>query len=683
MGATGAHPPQARARPSPPARRPPAALPAAGAGAGAGSLLRAAAPYLKSPRALADQASAFPAEGAVELYHLDYEQVMPSGLSGQVVQRVFQIRTAAAAADFVPDDVWYDRSRSRFQLVRAQVLRRGRILHGTDRGDLNPDGTGNQPRHLTLPRLRLGDRVNLVYLLLPDTRHDWSLLGGHFLGNLFAFRDSYSTLRVRYVLAAPAAQAAAIATSQVGVPPPRRGRGRNGEPTWSWQARRQAAFFSTLDGPSITDLSPFVQVSGFSSWAAMADWYNNLLARRARLGGGLQQRLLQVALPGLAAAAPGLGARPPAQIRATVARVWRYLSAHLDYRGDETGIHAYVPAPVGAVLAAGQGDCKDGALLLTAWLRAAGVEADLALVRTAAMGQIAPAGPNGQVAATMAAFDHALVYIPATQQWIDTTAPNFLSTELPSSDQNSLALIVRAGQSQLVRVPMAAASANLTRRSLRFTPAGAGWLQAEGDIQVRGADAPLLRQRYADPARGRRELAAWLRSIFPQAQVDSVAIAGVEPSRSTVHLQFAARIPAAGLPAALRAAWSRRHYARLLALQAERRQALELPLRWQLDESWAVQVGDRAACAQLRPPLRRDGPFGQLSISTSCANGWFQLRSRVAQTSRQVPPADYAAFRSFWQGVDADLAAPVLGTEFAGAGSPLATARSMGVGNRR
>jgi len=673
VGATGAHPPQARPAPTPRGTRAAGALgpaptlrPAGPAAAGdAGTLLRAAAAYVKSPGALADQSTAFADEGAVELYHLDFEQVMPNGLSGKVVQRVFQMRTAAAAADFVPDDVWYDRSRTRFQLIRAQVLRHGRVLVGADRGDLRPGGTGNQPRQLSLPPLRAGDRLNLLYVLLPDTRHDWTLLGGHFLGNLFAFRDSYSTLRVRYVLAAPAAQVRDIATSQVGVPPPQLGRSRNGDRTWSWQARLQSAFFSSQDGPSITDLSPFVQVSGFSSWAAMADWYNNLLARRARLSGGLQQRLLQVALPRLAGAAPGLGARPPAEIRATVARVWSHLSAHLDYRGDESGIHAYVPAPVGEVYASGLGDCKDGALLLTAWLRAAGVEADLALVRTAAMGQIASPASNGQVAATISAFDHALVYIPATQQWIDTTAPAFLSTELPSSDQNSLALIVRAGQRQLVHVPMAAASANLTRRSLRFTDAGAGWLQAEGDIQVRGADAPLLRQRYTDPARRRQELALWLRSFFPQAQVDSVAIAGVEPSRSTVRLQFSARVPARELRPALRVAWSRRHYARLLAAQAERRQALQLPLRWQLDESWALQVGDSGACAQLgaQPPLRRDGPFGQLTISTSCAGGWLQVQSRLAQTSQQVAPADYSAFRSFWQRVDADLDTPLLNPE--------------------
>ncbi|MGH9480713.1 MAG: DUF3857 domain-containing protein [Terriglobales bacterium] len=435
---------------------------------GAGAYLQAAQSYLADAANWRDDAAAFSGEDVIELYHLRYEQVLPNGLSAVVVQRIFQLRTRAAAKLFALDDLWYDSSRSRFDLVRARVLRRGgKMLTGTDRGDLHPGETGTQPREVALPRLHAGDRVEVLYLLLPDPSPGWELLGGRFLGNLFAFRDTFPTLRAQYVLAAPPPLADRLTFSAIGVAPARRGGSAAGAATWTWEAVRQPAYFRGSDGGSITDRSPFVQVSGFASWAAMADWYNDLLAPRARLSPALQRRLLQL-VPPLAPAEAG----NPAAIRATVDRAWRYLAGHLDYRGNESGIHAYVPAPVGEIFESGAGDCKDGALLLATWLRAAGVEADLALVRTPIMGQLAPGSPDGRVAATVAAFDHALVYIPATQQWIDTTAPGSLESGLPSSDQNGLALIVRTGQRNLIRVP-ATVSAAARLNLLQLGPAPA------------------------------------------------------------------------------------------------------------------------------------------------------------------------------------------------------------------
>lgn len=615
------------------------------------ALLREAAPYLADAAQLRGDASVFPGEGAVELYHLRFEQVLPNGLSASVVQRVFQLRDKAAADFFALDDLWYDSARNQFQLCSAQVLRAGpepgaaTAISGHDLGDLRPGATGNQPRRVGLPKLRAGDRVSVLYLLLPDATHDWRSLEGHYLGNLFAFRDSFATLHSRYVVAA----ASALTFSAVGVAPAMRSRAADGQNLWEWQAGALPAIFGSPGGPSITDRSPFVQVSGFDSWAALAGWYSNLLARRAQLQPAVVHRWLEIA-GGAALQRPGNAGAA----RATVARIWRYLAPRLSYRGDERGVHAYVPAAVDAVFQRGQGDCKDGALLLATWLRAAGVDADLALVRTTAMGQLAPPRGDGDVPATMAAFDHALVYVPLTRQWIDTTAPGYLADELPSSDQNSLALIVRAGQRELVRVPAAPAGANWTRRTVRLTPVGDGSVEASGTIVVSGADAPSLRQDYADVANQRRQLQRWLDTYFSDVAVESVAVTGVAPPADTVAIAFRARIPQASAPTT---AWIQRHYARLLAFQAVRETPLELPLCWRTDETWTL---DQASCsAGPVPVLHRTSAYGDLAIATTCSGGALSVHSEVSQTARRIEPADYAAFRGFWQGVDAALNAPV------------------------
>jgi hypothetical protein len=631
-------------RPLPP---PPLPSPAAVAA----TLLRNAQPFLRSARSLDAAASAFPDEGALQLYHLRYEQVMANGLSGLVEQRVFQIRGAGAARLFALDNVWYDKARNRFRLVAARVWRRDHRAPGgwrlagagRDLGDLHPGGTGNQPRRIALPRLRAGDRISVLYELLPDDRYDWSMLGGRFLGNLFAFRDTFATVAARYVLAAPRR----LATAQVGVGAPRVRRLAGGW-QWSWSASHLPAFFSSPDGPSITDRSPFVQVSGFSSWAAMATWYNNLLAQRARLTPAEAKRLLAIA-------GPSVPDPTPAQTRAVIRRVWSYLSGHLAYRGNESGIHAYVPAPVGDVLARQAGDCKDGALLLATWLRAAGVEADLALVRTPDLGRLTPTAASGAAPATMAAFDHALVYIPRTRQWIDTTAPNLLASELPSSDRDSLALIVRSGQRRLVRVPVAPAAANLTRRRIRLTPAGADWMQASGEVEITGAAAPAARERFADAGRQSKAVAGWLRDDFPGAEVGAVTVSGVQPPADTVRIRFQARIPLQPL----RAAWQRSRYLLALAAARERRQRLELPYRWRTETVWSMPLRPHQACAR-RPVYRQSAPFGSLVIASGCSHGWYQVRYQVTQAARVIEPGGYPAFRAFWQAVDQRLNAPPL-----------------------
>ncbi|HEY7856629.1 MAG TPA: hypothetical protein VIC32_09300, partial [Terriglobales bacterium] len=591
-----------------------------------------------------EQFAAANQSGAVELYHARYEQVLASGLSAVVEQRIFQIGDAETADLFVPDDLWYDSSRNHFQLVQADIVRGATTLAGRDLGDMRADATGNQPRRIGLPRLHAGDRVNLVYELLPDSSHDWSVLAGHYLGNLFAFRDSYPTEHVRYVVAS----ADGLHYSSVGVAAPRRGVGPDGLRTWEWDGEQQTAFFSQASGPSITDRSPFVQVSGFSSWGEMANWYSNLLARQARLQPPLERTMLA-----------GYPSREPAQ--ATVERVWRSLAPRLRYLGDESGVHAYVPNRVAAVYRAGRGDCKDGALLLTTWLRAQGIEAYVALVRTPSMGQLAPPNRDGG-AATMAAFDHAIVYVPATRQWIDTTAPDLLGGELPASDQGGWALIVRAGQQGLVRIPTAPANANVTRRTVRLTPAPGGGWRAEGTLEVEGADAPGMRERYSDPSQRAGELRNWLRLYFPNATVETVEAEGVTPASDTVRLRFTANL---GVGSAFSTAWIQRHYASLMAAQEQRSDSLRLPMRWRTEEAWSLQLpaGQTCSAAPLAlatsQPIDDVSPFGALHIATSCSDGWFSAYSVVTQAADEILPGTYPGFRAFWQSVDARLDAPL------------------------
>jgi hypothetical protein len=256
----------------------------------------------------------------------------------------------------------------------------------------------------------------------------------------------------------------------------------------------------------------------------------------------------------------------------------------------------------------------------------------------------------------MAAFDHAIVTVPSLGLWIDTTVPDFRIPELPSSDQDGLALIVRPGEQQLTQIPLAEADANMTRRVVRLRPLGDGWYDAHGEIEVRGADAPVMRRDYGNAADRKQTFQSWLRDAFPHADLKHVAVQGVHKSGKAITIQFHARVhPTQGM----HVAWTPRHYARVLAMQAHRSEALELPLRWVTDETWDLDTGSAASCPERLAPRQESGPFGSVAIESSCTQGRWILHTRVEQSADQVPAQDYGRFQSFWQQVDTMLNAPV------------------------
>lgn len=672
--------------------------------------MAAASPYMWRPRLVPTAGTSFLPSGAAvpsgrgaglphsaglpdvtEIYHLRYEEVGVDGLSSQVVQRVFRLRTTLGAQIFGGDEFWYDSSRWTFHLVRAAVLHAdGSVARGKDGGDSDPEGLGNRARDVALPPLRAGDLVDVVYHLAPVANGHWRELGTGYLGDIFAFRGNYPLELGRYVLRSRQP----LATRGVGVRGSRTGPDAAGWRTWIWTAGPLPAFWTDGNGPSITDSSPYVQTGEFAQWGELAAWYAKKLRRRADLTPAFRARLRRL-VP------------PRRNAWETTRAVWDYLSRRLSYQGRETGAHGFLPAAPAAVLRAEAGDCKDGALLLATWLRADGVPADVALIRTWPMGTVADG------AATMSAFDHAIVYVPSLRLWIDTTAPDLPLGLLPASDQGARALLAAAGQNGLVRVPIAAAAVNATSQSLTLAPACPGrWLMT-GVINAKGAEALKWRRRLGrNPRVG---LAAWARRQFPRIEVQKAALsAGAD---GELRASFKALV-ARDQPVDSVALFSR-YYTPLLAAERSRRQSLRVPLRWEVTDSWRIPAGPETCPAAAAPnaqsvattdlppagtaarqPAGAGGgdvgepaantvvsPYGRLAVARTCTDGWLTTTVRLSQDATEVPANDYAQFRAFWRAVDARLhpttTAPARAVELASADAPAPAPTSDAVAGRR
>ncbi|NTX59687.1 DUF3857 domain-containing protein [Myxococcus sp. CA051A] len=150
---------------------------------------------------------------------------------------------------------------------------------------------------------------------------------------------------------------------------------------------------------------PWLQLSEFDSWAAVARWAVPLYQAPARLPPTLQEEVKRLRAAHASPSARLLGAL-------------RFVQDEVRYLGMELGPNSHRPHAPEEVLARRFGDCKDKTLLLVTLLRALGIEARSALVHSAWKQTVESMYPSPVV------FDHVIVQarLEGRDYWLDPTA---------------------------------------------------------------------------------------------------------------------------------------------------------------------------------------------------------------------------------------------------------------------
>jgi hypothetical protein len=209
--------------------------------------------------------------------------------------------------------------------------------------------------------------------------------------------------------------------------------------------RRDAAPRPDIDPfpPRDAELAPHVVFTTGRSWEAVARRYSEIVDERLRGSDltGVVKRVIPANTP-----------RP-----AAVRLLATWLQQNVRYTGLEFGEAAIVPAPPDETLGRRYGDCKDLSLLLVGLLRAAGMDAHVALLRTQWF-EVSSGLPG------LGEFDHAIVRVDGKEPiWIDPTDPFTPPGRLPPPDEGRLALVARAGTKALVATPASRSAENRSR----------------------------------------------------------------------------------------------------------------------------------------------------------------------------------------------------------------------------
>jgi hypothetical protein len=315
----------------------------------------------------------------------------------------------------------------------------------------------------------------------------------------------------------------------------------------------------------------------------------------------------------------------------------------------EFGIYSYMPYPVSQVYARRFGDCKDKAALMIALLRQAGIEAEMALVRTRRLGEIA------SQATSVALFNHAIVYVPKYDLWLDGTAEYAGLHELPLDDQGSMALTVSAdGHATLRHIPVTKPSDNYSRRTVRAQVLGDGRIRFEGVAYTRGEDAPGLRREYETPEGQRDALRSRLAEVLPTVKLDDVRVNDANDFERPVTVEFRGAIDsfAGRRTVPLAATWMTRAYVQQLAPLAARTSDLLLPAPWTSEEELHFKLPAGATVASLPADVVLQTKFGTATLHFQSNGHELVINSSVQFRQLCITPAEYAQFREFCQQIE-------------------------------
>jgi len=618
-------------------------------------------PYLADAAALAKAAPTAPErdEDAVVLSELKVTRVYPSGLSATYVQQVVKVFTPRGADAFRTQGLSYVPGRQDIRVERARVWKPDGTAVETHQ---EADQSTSEPwyrlyydtraRVVSFPALSPGDVLEFAWR--SDDVASENLLSDYF-GEVVPFADSVRKLEARYVLLAP--EGRHIYSNEVALPGLQHGEKLlpGGVREHLWAVKNLPRLDPEMGMPGPGEGGRYVHVSTYPSWAEVARFYEGLVREQLKPGPAVRAVAERIAAEVRGRAA----GRSDEELRADLVRaVYDYVVTNVRYVGLEFGIHGYKPYQVDQILQRRFGDCKDKASLMHALLEVLGIDSRLVLLRMHRLGAI-PEKP-----ASLAVFNHAILYVPGLDLWLDGTATGSGSRELPAEDRGATVLVLNPGSAPtFTAIPDSKPEDNRMESEYRLVVGADGSAKVAGTSRVSGVQAPGHRRAFQAQSERKSALEQSLSSTFPGMRVESVEVSDPSRIEGDVALSFRlsvprlARVDRGGLslrPFGQRAPWTER-YAPLSTREHDL--VLGQPFESHLLMRYALPPG--LAAADLPSAQEEETPFGSYRVSIEARGGDLVAESVVRIRVSRIRAADYPAFRDLLSRLDGALSRTV------------------------
>lgn len=587
------------------------------------------------------------------LRDLTVSKVFDNGLSTKFRQVVFQPLTDEAAARSRQYAFAYHADRQVVTLRAAKVYRQdGRVDEAIESGE----AAANDPSinmytlvrtfYVQFPRLEVGDVVELQYRIEDvAVRNEMS----DYFGEVTYLQSTEPVASAEYVLIAPKKRKLNISVGPGDKPLQHLKREVNetkSSRVYRFVATDVEAMAAESRMPKLGELLAHVHVSTFADWKEVGQWYAGLA--REKLDADDDVRTLAKKL------VAGLTTD-----RAKVAAIYDYAAGQVRYVALELGIEGIRPRRAALTLARGWGDCKDKATLIVSMLREVGIDAELVLVRTGLRGGF------DSSTASLAPFDHAIAYVPSLDLYLDGTAEDTGTLELPAMDRAAMALRITHEGGELVRLPQPKASQSTDRRAYELDLAKDGSLRFSVEVTNQGVDAPGWRRRYRDPSTQRERVAADLAAALGPVELDAgkrgLSVSGTDDIEMAVKLVASGKADAKKQGAGWRvpAGPTFRMVARFASRPSRHHDVLIGPRRSR-QEAWEVRLPAGMKASGLPKATKLETPFGSYVLEVEKKSSQvIVVTTKLVLTEARIRPGQYAAWRRFCQAIDA-AAGPVV-----------------------
>ena len=398
-------------------------------------------------------------------------------------------------------------------------------------------------------------------------------------------------------------------------------------------------FIAEAQMPGPTEVMPFLIISTFASWQDLANWFIDLASPQWKADDAIRSKVSELTK----------GITDPFE---KLKKIHSFVVKNTRYVALEFGIHGHKPYPVSQIFERRFGDCKDKASLLKVMLKEAGIESEFVLARTR---------QNGDVSTDLATpymFDHAILYVPQFDLFLDGTAEFSGTRELPALDQDAWVLTLKDDASYTLRkIPVSKASENVTqlKYSMDFTDTESLKYTLSADYS--GYFAPSYRERYQIENLQRERLESEIAYAIPGTKIDTFTMSDLTDLERDVHLDLSASTSFTDIVKTEGNSWlvypalAPSGMVRNFAPTASRKIPLILPVPLTFRKEVTLNL-PKGAKVVLPADLSESSSFGSFSISSRQTGDQITTSASLTLETIKISPEDYPAFIDFLQKYD-------------------------------
>ncbi|HQE60638.1 MAG TPA: transglutaminase-like domain-containing protein, partial [Spirochaetota bacterium] len=261
-----------------------------------------------------------------------------------------------------------------------------------------------------------------------------------------------------------------------------------------------------------TDRIPSVAFSSFSDWKEFNKWYCDLIDDKTVMNDEMKRKADELTR----------GVSDEEKIR----RIYEYITKRIRYVGFELGAGSIVPRSTDSVYHSSLGDCKDTALLLSAFYEYCGFDSRLALLRTNNSSHADLDFPY------VGAFNHAICYVNYKGGlFLDGTVDRADIYELPDNDRSVSAFIVSKKGHSIKYIDPAVYNKNLDKVTNKVKIFPNGDAEFTRLLYKTGSLALYSRESFDIEKKKRSEIEEYWRNEYAGSSINSFSVAEKSPGK--------------------------------------------------------------------------------------------------------------------------------------------------------